>query len=357
MCHAAKDGRHLANLVVDAAALCKAAQDRMPWRVGPGRPESFEQWQIAVLIMIAVLAKRKSKSSQHRYLAQHQDLLEGELGRVLGLSRLPSRATYMRRYREAYPLFERAIELGARAALIHHVADAKVVAVDKSMIAARGRKGPSSVRSGIAPGVDREAGWGRSAHDGWVWGFSYEVVVCVGNTGLILPILASADKASVSEHRSFGPKIKRLPKSTRYVLGDGGYDDNRYCDAIEYDRRGRRTHRRLLAPLLARGGKPAVGREKRKGERERFRQQRILRERCLRSRLGRRLYKRRSRSVEPFNSWFKQCFELEQQVWHRGLDNNRTMLLSAIFIYQCLQRYSFKLGRRDGSIQWLLDAL
>lgn len=357
MCRTARDGRHLENLVVDAAALCKAAQDRLPLRTGPGRPETFEQWQIAVLIFIAILRGRKSKSSQWRFLQEHSTMLLQELSSTLRLTILPSRATYMRRYPQTYRVYELAIELGGKAALIHHVGDAKVVAVDKSMIAARGRKGPGRIKTGRLHNTDTDAGWGRSTHDGWVWGYSYEVVVCVGKSGLILPILASADKASASEHHSFSGKIPRLPKCTRFVLADAGYDNNRYCDAIEYDRRGRRTRRRFLAPLLRRAGKPAVGEGKRKGERERLRRQRMLRQRCFRSRKGQRLYKRRSQSVEPFNAWFKQCFELEQQVWHRGLNNNCTMLLAALFVYQSLQRYRFALNRHDGSVQRLRDAL
>src|SRR5262249_53238661 len=71
------------------------------------------------------------------------------------------------------------------------------------------------------------------------------------------------------------------------------------------------------------------------------------------SRKGRRLYARRRKTAEPFNQWFKSLFELENRVWHRGLDNNRTQVLGAIFAYQLLVRYNHRLGnttaRSDGS--------
>src|SRR5205085_5289796 len=140
MCRFARDGRHLANLVVEAAAVCRAADAVR--RRGPGRPETFQQWQIAVLIIIAVAHRCKSKSSQYRFLNQHAEPLQTLLGDVIGLKRLPSRATYMRRYRGVYELFRDAITVGGRRALQEHAADASVMAVDKSMIPARGPKPP-----------------------------------------------------------------------------------------------------------------------------------------------------------------------------------------------------------------------
>jgi hypothetical protein len=362
----ARDGGHLANLVHEAAALCRAAQNTLPARSRPGRPETFEQWQIAVLIFVAVARRCKSKSAQWRYLDQHRKTLLAVLGPVLGLKRLPSRATYMRRYPKAWPLFQEAIELGGRRALREHVADANTVAVDKSLIAARGPVWAPALqrRQEKRPGVDVEAGWGYSPHDGWTYGYSYEVVVSAGKTSrLVLPLLASADAANRNEHRSFAEKIPRLPRSVRNVLGDGGYDGNDPAEAIEHasprgrSRRPRRTGRRFLCPMQRRGGKPAVGRTKQKGRREQRRRHRLARDRFYHSRRGQRLYARRFQTVEPFNQWFKHLFDLEQRTWHRGLDNNRTMLLAALLCYQTCQRCTAHLGHRDGQIQWILDGL
>jgi len=45
-------------------------------RTGPGRRPEIPDWALTVLIMVAVLKGRKSKSSQYRYLAAHrEDLL------------------------------------------------------------------------------------------------------------------------------------------------------------------------------------------------------------------------------------------------------------------------------------------
>jgi hypothetical protein len=358
MCRTATDGRHLADLVQNAIALCRAAQQQLAPRKGPGRLPVFEQWQIATMIFLAVAYRRKSKSSQYRFLRKRARWLKA----ILKLKRFPCRATYMERYSRAYPLLQQAIELQGRRALREHVSRARVVAADKSMIAAHGPPWYRNQRRAdpLHPphAVDAQAHWGRSAHDGWVWGYSYEIVVCATKNHLVFPLLASVDAANRSEHRSFPEKIPRLPPSTRHVLADGGYDGNEPTELIEYDHRGRRRRgHHFICPLLARGNKPAVGKTIHRGTREQRRRHRAAREKFYNSRRGQRLYARRGQTVEPFNQWFKDLFELQHHVWHRGLDNNRTMLLAALFCYQLVMRYSFKCGNRDGQIKWILDGL
>ncbi len=350
----AKDGRHLADLVQMAIPLCKAAQEHCSRR-GPGRPPDYEEWQIAVLIFVALLNRRKSKSSQWRFLSEHKS----ELLASLKLEDLPTRSTYFERYRRAWGLYEKAIELQGKKALQEHVSCARVIAADKSLIAARGpewhkwqqKKGERS------PATDTDAGWGRSSHDGWLWSYSYEVVVCATPKQVVFPLLASVDQGSANEQRSMAKKISALPPSVRYALFDGGYDSNKLAEKMEYSCSGKRTRRRYVCPLQARCGKPAVGKTIQKGKRERERLHRQERQRFYNSSWGRNLYSRRKKTVEPFNQWFKHLFELEEQVWHRGVDNNRTMLLAAIFSYQLLIRYSFRCGNRNGQIQWILDGL
>jgi hypothetical protein len=355
----ATDGRRLADLVQLAIPACRDAVNDVQ-HTGPGRPPEYQEWQIAVLIVVAVAHRRKSKSSQWRFLRAHQhQLLE-----PLGMKKFPCRDTYCRRYLHVHRrLFDKAIERQGKLALKQHVCSAaECVVVDKSLIAARGR--PPKRRK-PRRGTDREAGWCRSAHDGWVWGYSYEVVVTAPKNGLVFPLLASADAANKNEQKSFAPKVPRLPKSAGDVLADSGYDGNELAEAVERPtRRGRgrgrgrrRIKRHYVCPLINRAGKPAVGRYPQGGTRERRRQDRRRRDAFFHSQRGRRLYRRRKQSVEPFNSHFKKLFDLEDRVWHRGLDNNRTMILAAIFLYQLLSRYAFKHGQRDQQLQWLLDGL
>jgi hypothetical protein len=50
-------------------------------------------------------------------------------------------------------------------------------------------------------------------------------------------------------------------------------------------------------------------------------------------------------------------FELDQHVWHRGLDNNRTELVAASFVYQLLVPYDHRRGQKKGQICRILDKL
>jgi len=346
----ALSGTCLERLVRMASPLLRAAQRRCP-RAGPGRLPDYHDWQMALLILVALLNRRKSKSAQYRFLHEHRAALQQRLE----LNDFPARSTYFLRYRQAHRLFQQAIGLQGVQALAEGLADATTVAVDKSLIAARGpvwhaRRRPS-------PGVDRQAGWGYSEHDGWVWGYGFQTVVTATPGSLVLPLLAGVAPANAHESRRFLSLVPCLPTVTRHVLADRAYDTNACQEAVEGDPAGRPSGRRFLCPLICRAGKPAVGRSPARGRRGRLRRRRQQRWQFLQSPRGQRLYARRSKTVEPFHEWFKHDFELSDRVWHRGLENNQTQLLGALFAYQLLLRYNFRCGHRNGQIQWILDTL
>lgn len=351
----ATDRTLVSELVRLAVPMLQEAQRRAP-RTGPGAKPEIPDWLVAGMIMVAVLHKKKSKSAQFRFLCEHRD----DLARWLGSRRFPSRATYFRRYRRAHPLYQAAIRCQGEQAIAEGLVDPAVVAGDKSLVAAQGP--PLHVRDReagkIRAGVDREGTWSFSEHDGWIYGYSFEVVVSATPGSIVFPLLASVDTASASETRTFVSKIEALPASTRTVLVDSAYDANHLGEGVEYDETGHRTGRRFLCPPNPRNNrrpktKPCHADASRAQSRER-RRQRIQR---YESRRGRRLYSRRRKTVEPFNQWLKSLFELDERVWHRGLGNNRTQMLSAIFAYQLLVRWNHRCGHENGQIRWILDAL
>src|SRR3974377_1607686 len=67
----ARNGTRLATWVRMALPLFREAERQCP-RTGPGRKPQIPDWLIAVLIMIAVLKRKKSKSAQYRYLTEHR---------------------------------------------------------------------------------------------------------------------------------------------------------------------------------------------------------------------------------------------------------------------------------------------
>lgn len=351
----ATDGTLVSELVKLAVPMLQEAERQAP-RTGPGAKPEIADWLMAGLIMIAVLHKKKSKSAQLRFLSGRRR----QCGEWLGCSRFPSRATYYRRYRRAYRLYREAIRIQGEQAIAEGLVDPTVVAGDKSLIAAQGplwhvrdrRKGK------VPAGVDRDSTWSYSEHDGWVQGFSYEVVVSATRRSVVFPLLASAETASASETRTFAVKIDALPEGVRLVLVDSGYDTNQLGERVEYDDKDRRTGRRFLCPPNPRNNKrPKTKPCNADASRARSRARRTQRIRHYQSRTGRRHYARRRKTVEPFNQWFKSLFELDDRVWHRGLDNNRTQLLGAIFAYQVLVRYNHRRGMKNGRVRWILDAL
>src|SRR5262249_4057751 len=109
---------------------------------GPENRRIFPDWRIAVLIMVAILKRKQTKSAQSRFLAEQRRDLQA----WLGMRRWPARSTYFGRYQRAHRLLRAAIKL----------------------------QGEKAVGEGVA---DRESAWGYSQHDGWVQGYSFEVVV------------------------------------------------------------------------------------------------------------------------------------------------------------------------------------
>jgi len=349
-------GARLASLVKMAMPLCQRAERECP-RTGPGRKPEIPDWVLAVLIMVAVLKRKKRKSAQYRFLHEHQrELLE-----LLGTDQFPARSTYFDRYRRAHRLFAHAIKLQGEQALAEGIVDATDVAVDKSLVAARGplwHKGDrkkNRIPKGLR-GVDRDSDWGCSQHDGWVQGYSFEVVVSATKDSLVFPLLASADTASAKETKTFDPKIGDLPAETQNVSADSGYDSNHVGEHIEWTAEGERTGRRFLCPENKRGSKDKSGRQPVEPRDESHRK-RLARRHYYRSRRGKSIYRRRGQTVEPFNEWFKSLFELEDRVWHRGLQNNQTQLLAAVFVYGLLVRYNHRRGNENGQIRWIIDTL
>lgn len=351
----ATDGTLLDQLVASSIPLCQEAQRLCP-RAGPGRRPTIPDWVLTVMILVGVLLKKKTKSAQHRWWCEHRDWFERWMGDV----QFPSRSTYFDRYRRVHRLVQMAIVLLGRKAVQAGWTDARCVAADKSLIAGRGRRWNSVLRRrGRVPrGVDRDTTWGFSQHDGWVQGYSFEVVVTAAKQGVSWPLAASADTASRAERKSILEKIPALPEQTRYVLTDAGYDSNTVGEAVEWEGR-RRTKRRWLCPEIRRPntGKIRQPHNRETRERQRHRRLRDERRRFRQSPRGRSLYRRRKTSVEPFHSQLKRLFELEDRVWHWGLANNRTTILAAICAYQILLTHNYRNGQPKALLQCLIDAL
>jgi Transposase DDE domain len=308
--------------------------------------------------MVAVLKRKKTKAAQFRFVTDPANRLR--LAAVLRRNDFPARSGWYRRYRRAHQLFEAAIRVQGQQAIAEGVVDSRHLAVDKSLIEAHGPPWHKRdrERGKVPAGVDQASTWGYSEHDGWVQGFSYEVVVSATKNTVVFPWLASVDTASAAEVRTFAGKIPHLPASTQTVSLDSGYDASYLAEEVEWDERGRRTGRRFLCPQNPRNGpRRATSRSHETKHQRHSRMLRCERQKFLKRPYARRLYSRRKKTVEPFNQWFKSLFELDLKVWHRGLENNRTQILASLFSYQLLVRFNHRCGRVNGRVRWIMDAL
>lgn len=351
----AKEGRPLEELIRLSSAVCQEAERRHP-RVGPGRKPEIPDWVLAVMIMVAVMHRKKSKSAQHIYWRQHQQ----DFQRWFPGQRLPARSTYYERYRRAATLYLHAVRLQGETAVACGWADVRCIAVDKSLIAGRGRAwSPHDRKRGHLPKrVDSDTTWGYSEHDRWVQGYAYEVVVSAPKHGVVWPLLASADTASRNEQKTFLEKVVNLPQSTEYVLADAGYDSNAVGELVEVTDppAGRR---RFLCPEVPRPntGRACKSTSRQSRQRQWHRKLRDRRRRFFQSSRGRQLYARRKTCVEPFNAQFKRAFDLEDRVWHWGLPNNRTTILAAILAHQIILTYNHLHDRPRAHVKAILDGL
>jgi hypothetical protein len=347
----AKDGASLDQCVAIVSSACKQAEQECP-RTGPGRKPDVPDWIVAMMVVVGVMHLKKTRAAQHAFwLAREQQFANWFPGQ-----RILSRSQFHERARRLESLLSVAIKRSGAHAVKLGWADAKSVAVDKSLVAARGRK--RSVRKKKLPrGVDPDATWGYSKHDGWVFGYAYEVVVSAGKRGTLWPLLASVDTASRSEQKTCLEKFADLPKQVRYVLADAGYDSNAVGETVERTAEGRPTGRRFLCPEIVRPqvGQPRQPHSRESRQRQHHRRLRDARRKFTQSSRGQRLYRRRSVSVEPFHSRFKHTFDLHDRVWHWRLANNQVTILAAIVAYQALLTYNHQKRRRHARIQHLLN--
>jgi hypothetical protein len=153
------------------------------------------------------------------------------------------------------------------------------------------------------------------------------------------------------------PKLQHLPPACRFVLADGGYDGNALGEPVEWNDQGQRTGRRFLCPPNRRTGR---GQPK---HRRTWRKERLTQERrwqridFYRSPRGQKIHAQRGQGVEPLHERVKSLFDMNARVWHRGLGNNQTQVLAAIFSYQLLVRYNVRCGRQNAQVQWILECL
>lgn len=119
----ARDGVPLDEIVSVVAIYCRAAAERLPR--GPGAPPTIPGWVLAVMVLVGVLLRKKTKNAQYVWWTAHQS----DFQRWFPQQRFPARSTFYDRYRRVAPILQRAIELQGTDAVRKGWAQAETVAM------------------------------------------------------------------------------------------------------------------------------------------------------------------------------------------------------------------------------------
>ena len=220
-----------------------------------------------------------------------------------------------------------------------------MVAVDKSMTESLGPKWHKKDRErGVVPAglrnVDRDSDWGCSAYRGWVQGYSWHLVCSATRGHLPIPLLADVEPNNVTENKVFNTMIEELPDTTRRVLADEGYDDQKLILKVEKKAR-RGFRRRMLVPMNAYKNTP---------------EWRLDYVSWYQSDKGRSLYARRKITVEPMFETLKNIFD-HRRSWMKGLKNNQAIMLLIVLCYQLLIYYNHVYDRNLSNVKQIVDGL
>ena len=233
-----------------------------------------------------------------------------------------------------------------RTLILKGIANAKVTAVDKSMVAARGPQWHKKHRKkGIVPkhlrNVDRDSEWGYSRYKGWVQGYAIHLL-CSATPGFVsVPLDADAATANVPENKIFESMIDHLHDTAKYIVADSGYDDRTLTEKCELRKNNNYITRRLIVPM-----------EKYKHTAS----YRLPYIRFFKSERGQRLFRLRKITVEPMFDILKNLFSLEP-VWMKGRRNVQPLLLLCVFAYQLLLLFNFVNGKPVSHVKYIIDGV
>lgn len=307
-----------------------------------GRPQIYPPAVIIrCYLLMLFLPHLRQHARLHAYLCGHPRVC-----RLVGLTQVPHRTTFVRRFNGLEGELEHRIRhLGAAfisAGLVH----VHVLLADGTLHQAAGTVWPSRFwrQHELPPTlrhVDQQAGWGRSPYRGWVWGYRSHVVVGLTAEDQPVPLLMCVAPGHKQDNVLLAQQLPHLPAEATVLVADSGYEDHKLVQQWERcDEYGIQT-RWLVVPPKRRRGQPAA-----------WRQQAQVR--CEIEEVE--LPRLRSKRIEPFFGHWKAAFDL--QVLPFQGTQARTFLLLAMYGYQLLVWNNLQAGRPTYAYkELLLDAL
>jgi hypothetical protein len=273
---------------------------------------------VIVKIMLVMLLKKIKKYKQlERYLN-----LNPTIAKACGLEKSPHRKTLKLRIEGMSKKMRKRVRVVSKTLLKVLDYEPKTCALDSSLIAACGPLWHKKDRNkGCIPkglrNVDTESTWGRSGARGWVQGYKGHAMITADPLAQIIPLDSGLTGAHVADNISAPLFIKHLPASTKYLLADGTYDDQKLIALCEQRKHGKHITRRLVVPIEIKKHTPPKRRKLGLWFATPFAQ---------------KLYRQRGISVEPFWERIKRLFEIEP-IWKKGKKFAAALFQMAVLTY------------------------
>ena len=294
---------------------------RLPHKIKRGRPYLYSLKDIAVFFHTMILKRITRFKTMHNFLINNPSLASS-----FGFEeRIPDRTTLTRRFKALYSFVKEQIQYMGGKLMSKRITSNSMCSIDSTMHNACGNIWHKKHKklNFIPPklrNIDKDADWGKSEYKGWVYGYKTHLVATSSFYKLPLPLYCEVTPANESDCPTAKGIFKSFwPKKMKYLLGDKGYDDKTLRNICQ------KATAILLTPM------------------KRYRHMNPERKKWLkfyRSKVGRKRYSQRAKTIEPLIGHIKDLFNIEKLVM-KGLQNVRTFLSLCVWGYQILIYYNF----------------
>ena len=303
-----------------------------------GRPYVYPSSVLIRCYLLMLLYPRlRSHASLHRYLSEHTIIC-----RMLGLTHLPHRTTFSRRFKTLGAALRGRIWAMGQTFIMSGVVELHVLMADGTLHRAAGPEWPHTYQErgevpGTLRGLDRLAGWGHSPYHKWVYGYRTHPVVALTANLQPIPILADAHPADVQENNILAEQLPWLPNESTVLVLDSNYEDHKLVEAWQRRASDGILERWMVFEPKKRKGKPADWRQQ-------AQVWRLIEEEAL--------YKLRGQRIEPFFGHWKQAFDLDRLPL-KGYDAPVYLLL-AMYAFQLLIWMNWNANKPLYAFQYLI---
>ena len=324
-----------------------------------GRPCVYSNMTMLCCFVVMLWMGLGSVNSLHKWLSHDEFTLNRKVREMCGLTNLPDRRTFDRRFPKIQ--FEDLIAGMGHQFVARGLIEVVVVAIDSTVMRAwrgyvhhvKDKKAGRVPR----PGIDTEASWTRKLK-GFFYGYKLHVIVSA-LPKMAVPLAACAAPANMSDNRFAMDMFRRLPlEFVKTILADQGYRDGKlFLEICELVDRIRDTvgEGSLMTWVKEGAAKSAAG-ARGKGQKkdgsptvaEKRRRAMEKSDKRFATREGKKTYDLRKVSVEPMQGRLKDLFGLDP-LPVRGETAVRTYVLGCVFVYQiaifykCVRKLSYPL--------------